>query len=340
MSVTLDPFDTRMVFLRIGWMNHYEGVTLTDEIVGGGEYVKQHGFGFEAFNFLPYQGSYYGYVMPGKSNIGEPAGHIRIDRIDPSAKNQDSLSGVLIVWVATHPQGNACVVGWYSNATLFRRWQPSLNTSHGPYNGDPVGYFATAKVEESCLLPIDERVLFFSQGGAGSFGQRNLWYADDRENATHCEVREAVLKLVAAAKVSTKPFPKAPAIQPDVFTRQAVEKKAVEVVWAHYDQLGYDVESVESDNVGWDLTAKLKKVSLRLEVKGLSGDALCVEVTPNEYSHMKEFQDSYRLCVVRSALKSPKLDIFVFNNESGYWENQKQERLVLEERVAARCRLA
>ena len=47
---------------------------------------------------------------------------------------------------------------------------------------------------------------------------------------------------------------------------------------SYYEKLGYIVTSVERDNVGWDLTAVLGERELKLEVKGLSGSQVVVEL--------------------------------------------------------------
>ena len=40
-----------LLVCRTAWMDHYRGVTATDTPTGGGAWVKEHGFGHEAFNF-------------------------------------------------------------------------------------------------------------------------------------------------------------------------------------------------------------------------------------------------------------------------------------------------
>lgn len=63
--------------------------------------------------------------------------------------------------------------------------------------------------------------------------------------------------------------------------RQLVERAAVRTVWNHFETLGYAVKSVERNNYGWDLEAALGATTLRLEVKGTSGDQVSCELTPN-----------------------------------------------------------
>jgi Domain of unknown function (DUF3883) len=74
-----------------------------------------------------------------------------------------------------------------------------------------------------------------------------------------------------------------------------------------------------------------------VEVKGLSGSNLCVELTPNEYRALNEHQMSYRLCVVTNALSGPVLDLFGYVANSDRWESANGRVLRIEERIAARC---
>jgi hypothetical protein len=127
--------------------------------------------------------------------------------------------------------------------------------------------------------------------------------------------------------------------QPDPHRKKQVEQNAVNLTIRHYQQQGYVVDSVELDNVGWDLEAIRDPVLLRIEVKGLSGQAINIELTPNEYDKMGQYKESYRICVVTNALGStPQFAEFSFHDESGNWQDNGQRVLEITEVVAARCR--
>ena len=79
-------------------------------------------------------------------------------------------------------------------------------------------------------------------------GQSNIWYADTAEGQP---VVESVLALVNGT--SRPPATRRGKTDPE--HNANVEKAAVRVVRRHYSKLGYAVESVEEDNVGWDLEA-------------------------------------------------------------------------------------
>ena len=76
---------------------------------------------------------------------------------------------------------------------------------------------------------------------------------------------------------------------------------------------------METDNLGWDLEAASGKTILRVEVKGLSGSAFSVELTPNEFKAFAEQADAYRLAVVTNALESPELFICRYSKEQKRW---------------------
>jgi hypothetical protein len=324
-----------MIFLRIGWMDRYQGLTRSDTISGGGAYVAEHGFGHELFNFQEYNGTVYGYGQPpGRKERWENA-RINLARLG-AAKDETSFSGVLAVWVATSSTGGAFVVGWYRNATVYRNWQPPPSGSGRRHSDADCGYYVTARAEDAVLLTRDERVFRIPQQEAGGFGQSNIWYADDPSNAAfrlklQQYIQSRQLPIEAKTEGSTPQ-------QPDPLLRQRIEEIGVKTTAAYFTGLGYRIDSVEQDNVGWDLDATLAKRKLKLEVKGLSGSQLVVELTPNEYRAMKEHRDSYRVCVVTTALTEPRLEIFAYSPDSGQWESPTRRVLNIDEIIAASCK--
>lgn len=203
------------------------------------------------------------------------------------------------------------------------------------------------------LLPLEaetmspktfERYVKMGIGGEGNVAKERNWpiasqgYEGD---ARAHDLRVSVLK-----KKYVEPEPprsKRPPTrmiarrQPDPFRRQQVESAAIEVTTEYFKNNGDDVDSVERDNVGWDLEAVRGSVLLRLEVKGLSGPHVVVELTPNEYARMQEHSNSYRLCIVTSALAAPELIVFEHSEHAEAWIDQHGRQLEIDERVAARC---
>lgn len=326
-----------MIFLRIGWMDRYRGLKFGDEIRGGGAFVAEHGYGHEIFNFLPSQGRVYGYVQPpGAAHNDESERNLNIDRLGAKGTHK-SISGILAVWVARRPGGGVVIVGWYKNATIFRDWQKPPAGANRTHAGSDFGYYVTALEEDATLLPKDERLVRLPRG-KGGMGQSNVWYADSTD--AHGTFRQTVQAYVATRRPPIVPLPRGSLRQPDPYLRQKVERAAVAETLTYYTQLGYRVDSVERDNKGWDLDAvhANPNLSLKLEVKGLSGHETCVELTPNEYARMGENQDVYRLCIVTDALGKPRLAIFAYSPESSSWQDQNGRVLHIEVVQSARCR--
>ena len=119
--------------------------------------------------------------------------------------------------------------------------------------------------------------------------------------------------------------------------RVKVDKSAIDCVWSYYEKLGYSVYSVEKDNVGWDLQARLVKKVLLIEVKGLSGSEMKCQLTPNEYSNFLSNLPNYRLAIVTEALSNITLNIFRYSPESEAWINEfnKEMRLCIEEKISS-----
>ena len=84
--------------------------------------------------------------------------------------------------------------------------------------------------------------------------------------------------------------------------KKEVEKAAVQAATRHYKSRGYEVESVETENCGWDLEAVKGGEKLRVEVKGISKGEVYVNMTPNEFWAAQQHRQSYRLAVFRKHL--------------------------------------
>ena len=125
--------------------------------------------------------------------------------------------------------------------------------------------------------------------------------------------------------------------QPDPEHRAKVERAAVAHVVDHYSP-HYDWVSVEQENKGWDLEFTQGEIRLLVEVKGCSGAVGTVELTPNEYSAMRNrlYHDEYRLAIVTRALEDPRLSIINFNGSDKIWRDQHEREVRLEPRVGVR----
>jgi hypothetical protein len=315
----------RILFFNTAWMDRYQGNS-NDKMQGGGKHIEKYGWGGEMFNFMPSGNNMYGYVQVG--------GKINLNRLGAKSSD-DKVEDITIIWVAKEPfSGGNYIVGWYKNATVYRNVQRSTRNFNKNWEAQELGYyFVEANVTDTKLLTRDERTVQVPRG-KGAMGQRNIWYAEK-----NLDYIEKVFKYVKTGTFpNSKNENKGTARQNDPLKRMKVERKAVKIVAKHYKKLGYEIYSVEKDNVGWDLNASNGKIQLKLEVKGLSGNDIATELTPNEYRHMNLDKGNYRICIVVETLISPKLMIFSYSIDNKKWTSQSGRVLKFEERISARIR--
>jgi len=299
---------------------------------GGGQYVKEHGEGHEVCNFLPGTDGYvYGHVETIRNGVDR---QIELKNIVANAGNAgaESMNGVDVVWVATHPdEGGRRVVGWYRNATVYRRRQKYekavLTRQH---KKDEIhSYRIRAKEGDATLLRLEDRsdpALRLGKG-EGWIGQTNWWFPEQKSQPA---IKEFVRGLRAIIDGNGEGISSSRRSRgkwgggSDIDRKAQVEQAAIEAVKKHYRE--YTVKTVEKDNVGWDLEAEPTDggEKICLEVKGLFGSELRVGVTPNEYcalvKHIEGKKPHYRFCVVTNALSDePILRIFCYKVRAGAW---------------------
>jgi 5-methylcytosine-specific restriction protein A len=192
----------KVVFFNVAWMKRYQGV-VGDTPMGGGSYPRQHGFGGEIFNFQHFRDRMYGFVEAGWKP--EPK-CINITKLGARRADQ-SVSGILVIWVARHPENKkTLVVGWYENAKVYReRQRPPANSQRKQPDGQDAPYFVEAE-RENCLLIPDSmrglRILRATEPRAGAYkaggiGRSNIWYAQDPYGT---QIKPQVLQYIAKWK--------------------------------------------------------------------------------------------------------------------------------------------
>jgi len=324
-----------IIIFRIGWMDTYQGI---DEIHGGGSYVAEHGEGGEMWNFREEGGRHYGYVMTGNF-----AG-IDLSRImsDKEWIKGDETRNIDIVFISKSPEENVgqVVIGWYKNATIFHKEYRKRRGSKKKGDWNDIDYLAEVSSKNGTLLTSPKRT-FKIPRGKGFPGQSNVWYKNNG-NSEVTRFKKESRKLINngtstkdknanRGKLGRKPNKK------EIL---AIEQSAVEKTWGYYEEQGYELSSVETDNVGWDLEAVKENETLLIEVKGHKGNVIQFELTPNEYAQLKEQNNNYRVCVVRNALTSPDLTEFSPKKKNNSWlltENNGNETVRLDEKVAVKA---
>jgi hypothetical protein len=296
-----------IIFCNVGWMERYEGLRTGDQISGGGSFVKREGRGHEICNFAPVRGLVYGYVQPTGNQIS-------IERLG-AEKDDEHASGVTVVWTATRPTGGTTVVGWYRNAKVFRSYQKHKSLSKVHTSNLVDGYWIESELPDVHLLSIDERTMEIPRRVKGGMGQSNIWYADAPEARALVRQVERYIESNGKLKITHQTKTQ----KQDQERKAQVEKAAIQTCCLYYEALGYEVESVEKDNLGWDLVATQGRTTLRIEAKGLSSEIFSIELTPNEFLAFSSNEQDYRLAVVTAALSEPKLHICRHSTESGAW---------------------
>jgi len=308
----------RIIFANIGWMAHYRGITDNDMIVGGGSYDPNDKH--EVYNFLDIEGKYYGYVQNGKTDLA---------RIEGQEINEDHLDDVLVVWTAPNKKsGGRYIVGWYKHATVFAEYMESASMERKYYS-----YNIIADAKDCTLVPVDSREKKVPTGN-GFMGQNLVWYADGMtknctpvDKARVLQFKKEVLSYIE--NYSDKQKKKNSKIV-DTDLKVKVEKSAIEYVSNHYQSLGYTILDVQKENKGWDLEASKGRSTLKIEVKGLAGNAMDFLLSKNEYEKMRasENREIYRICVVTNALTSPELTTFLKYSKN--WVAEDDPTLVLQ----------
>lgn len=96
--------------------------------------------------------------------------------------------------------------------------------------------------------------------------------------------------------------------------------------------------------LGWDVEANGIDGDVLVEVKGLSGPDLSIELTPNEYDKMQRHRERFVVFVLSNALTtSCRASIFRYHplegqaGEGGTWKSCGGEILRIVEMLSARC---
>ena len=314
-----------VLILHVGWARAYHGDD-GDVPVGKFGYLRQgHDDPGEALNFKNFQGRCFGYSSHHKLDL-QALGAA------PESKHAD---GILVIWTATNPDGSGrYVVGWYRNARVY----PTLTELRPSPNRR--GILAEAKARDCHLVPVDERTFYIPSQTKGWPIRGFAFYAN--QGLSNADLKMVLAYVDGQASVGLLPDGETRSRKvgrsQDPAMRALVEKAAVDVVTQHYEALGWNVESVEADKVGWDLDVTCGRRKLLVEVKG-RGATGPVELTPGEYRamHAKAQRMAYRLAVVHHALsRSPRLTIFHYAPVLERWVTEDGgQHLALEPKTGA-----
>ncbi len=188
-----------LVFCKISSMKYYKGACRSDVPYNGGSFVKENGYGHEEYNFLVRdiptnwiddsgmiaEGEYcLGFVETKSTNISK-SNQLHVEKIlgfgDPFNKEL-CVTGVTVIWCATSDLNETSVVGWYKNATVFRKYQLFKDDK------SKERFYNILALSSNCvLLPQGTRhrhiwsVPSKKYTRAFGFGQSMLWYAQEEK---------------------------------------------------------------------------------------------------------------------------------------------------------------
>ncbi len=319
----------KMLLCNVSWMKYYCGVTSDDIPRHGGAYVREHGFGHEAINFLPYHGMVYGYVQL-------RTGTISISRLDSAAT--DKVDNVLVAWRARSSRGSV-IVGWYKNATVYRRLQNPLKGRSFQYRNERINprWIISARDSDKYVVPPHRRSFTVPVLHKGFGAQTFVSFLDS--NRQEVIAFKNKLHAYTLSVEAGKYFPPRPGTKPplDQVLKLKIERAAIEVAAKHYSDQGYDVISVERDHVGYDLEARSKSDKLLIEVKGTNqpADNATINLSPNEYQKSKSRKRRYRICIVTDALRSPQVNDFLWDAEENIWRDENTGKSLMTEEVVS-----
>jgi len=181
----------KVLFCKISCMKYYDGATDDDIPYNGGSYVKENGYGHEQYNFSPVLLDGYdqpvclGFVET-KTTYGDVRNTLHVEKINgcEQATREEHVSGVLVVWCATTDTNQTSVVGWYTNATVYR----TCEVAEIEGRDEDQSYNVLALKSNCVLLPSKYRHQHKWEAPVArkdkfGFGQSLVWYATEEKSA-------------------------------------------------------------------------------------------------------------------------------------------------------------
>ncbi len=297
-------------------MKLYRG-TANDKPRNGGEYIAKNGFGHEAINFLPHNGFVYGFVQLRTRTIN-------ISRLDNEAK--DWVEDVLVVWRARSSIGSV-IVGWFKHAVVFREVQPPIPERSFSHNGQVIKpeWIVQTRENDFVLIPAEQRFFKVPVTHKGFGSQTFVSFLDSDEPEVTKFKSDLLSYIERAEKGDFAPLQKGKRGNIDQVWKLKIEKAAIDAVADYYSNRGYDVTSVEKDNLGYDFIVKNRLETLHIEVKGTSSTQesdVTVNLSPNEYRKSQSQKRRYRICIATNCPIDPAIYEFIWNQTTQAWESE------------------
>lgn len=144
----------KLLLCEIPWMKKYNRYDENDIPFAGDKALDEEDYSNEYFTFQDNNGSCYGLC-----DIDE----IKIDVYYKGVrKNSEYVQNAVVIWISSDKKGVKRVVGWYENATIYRKKQiRSIFTDLTGSND--IKYNIISKSMDSKLIPEDKRTFSFDE---------------------------------------------------------------------------------------------------------------------------------------------------------------------------------
>ena len=170
-----------IIVCRVAWMPAYRSEQ--EPAYGGGAHITDEGIPYEAYNFLPIDGTYYGYVaVPRGGKQDREHGRMNINRLGATAADE-TIAGVTVVFCASDPKTKEFLVtGWYNNAIAYREGidRPGDSLRQHCINFTSNEAVLVQESERTFRMPKARDVPREDFGGVG---EGNIWYGLNRSAA-------------------------------------------------------------------------------------------------------------------------------------------------------------
>lgn len=235
---------------------------------------------------------------------------MRIERVNKNAT--DKLENVTVVFISKNPFDNVTyIVGWYRHATLYRQLQK--RPQQKGVSEKNIYYAASTKIENAICLSENERNFEVptsqKMGKNRGYGKSPIWYLNTKEIQPYRrKVEKYLSEFIPTNFDKEKNIWHVGKVDPE--HNKEIERKAVNIVTAYYKQNGFEVESVEELDKGFDLIVSKGRKVLFVEVKGNGSSQINISLSPNEYNALKQYKNYIIASVINCNEKNAKLNLF------------------------------
>jgi Domain of unknown function (DUF3883) len=275
-----DNADVRehLMIARVGWCTAYDGDE-DDPPRDGGSYNRDY-IGSEHRNFVPYDGSYFGYARS--------KGYLTLSRVGPKVQPdsvlREHVDDVCVAMIAKSQEFGQVLVGWYRHSRLFMAQQE---------HGQRGAFHWKCSVDDGVLLPVERRTLSIPQG-KGAVGQANYGYSRDKDGKLLDRpyldaIRRTILawsprdSSVVPVLSNEDAIVRGQGFQNDVRYRQEIEAHSMRLVGRTLRKLYRTVNDVSKERSYDFHCTSAKGEHRKIEVKGTTTPGRSVLVSRSEH---------------------------------------------------------